>query len=185
MTTSWRRLLLRGVVLIGAVALVILGADPASAALIGRASSASQQATTTSWSATLVDADGRLKQGQPLIASWPVALGTPVYGSVRNTGKAALTGQSYEVTVTGGNTRVDVDACVGANWNTLLGTCAGTTVPLDTSAQAGPTATSTALAVGASISIRIKPALYLAGLTASLTVTTSRANVRAASTINS
>ncbi|MFC0065380.1 hypothetical protein ACFFQW_16425, partial [Umezawaea endophytica] len=141
-----------------------------------------------SWSAVLVDSAGVAQTGKPLTAAW-TALGdrAPRFGSVRNTGTAALTGQTYTASVSGLlPSPVRVDACVGAAWNTAANTCAGTVTTLVLS-SAGTASPATALAVGGQLGIRVSLTGGLSGNT-NATIGVSVANnahIRTATTTNS
>ncbi|HEX6346828.1 hypothetical protein [Umezawaea sp.] len=171
-------------------AVALVAAVPATATAGAGAASAGPPvgATSLSWSAVLVDGSGVAQTGRPLTAGWAV-IGdrAPRFGSVRNTGTAALTGQTYTASVNGLlASPVRVDACVGAAWNTTANTCAGTVTTLVTSA-AGTGSPATALAVGGQLGIRISLTGALSGTT-NATVGVSVANgahVRAATTTNS
>lgn len=144
---------------------LVLGGGTAAA---GTAATAAGTATTgsASWSAVLVDAGGTASTGHALTLTWPIGL-VPQYVSVRNTGTLALTAQSY--TVTGGTGA----ACVGGSWN-ILGLCTGAEVALTANAKV-------TLPVGGSAPIKVTPA----STSVTLTVSTARANARAAATTSS
>lgn len=171
----------------GLTAAAALAAVPATAAAAGLATApATARATTLSWSAVLADSTGAVQTGKPLTVSWGVLDTAPRYATVRNSGTAALSGQTYTVTVTGGllPAGVRLDACAGGSWSATTGTCSGTVVALADSGS-GATAAARALAAGDQLSLRI--ALSGSGVTTTATVgvAVSRAQVRAATTSNS
>lgn len=166
--------------LVGALASALLAAGPASAGLAATAAGPAGAATTGSWAATLVRADGTVLTGRPWSTSYASLVTTYAYGAVRNTGTLALTGQTYSLTWSSLAAPV-VDACVGGNWQSATGACAGTVVRLATN---GTTTTRLALAPGEAVGLRVTlPATF--GSTVTLSASTSRAHVRAATATNS
>lgn len=165
----------------GLTAAAALAAVPATADAAGLATApATTGAATATWSAVLADSTGALQTGKPLGVSWGLLDSAPRYASVRNNGTVALTGETFQVTATLATVRLD--ACVGATWTG--GTCAGSVVTL-TDSTSGPTAVTRALATGAQLSLRLTPSSLLGLATASVTVSVTRAQARAATTSNS
>ncbi|GLY44103.1 hypothetical protein Amsp01_101260 [Amycolatopsis sp. NBRC 101858] len=165
----------------GLTAAAALAAVPATADAAGLATApATARATTLSWSAVLADSTGAVQTGKPLTVSWGLLDTTPRYASVRNNGTAALTGETY--TVTASLATVRLDACVGGTWSGS--TCSGTVVTL-TDSTSGSTAVTRALAAGDQLGLRLTPSGLLGLASATVSVSVSRAQVRAATTSSS
>jgi hypothetical protein len=143
--------------------------------------------TSASWGAAGATTSGSPTIGSPFVLSWALItlLPTSQYFKVTNTGTLALTGETYSAVNSGGPT-VKLTACVGATWNATGGTCGGTQVSLGTSGG-GSTTSTTAIAVGASLSVQAQTTglLSLGSFTTSVTVTAARSQVRAGATTNS
>ncbi|MCR6484467.1 hypothetical protein M8542_16710 [Amycolatopsis sp. OK19-0408] len=164
----------------GLTAAAALAAVPATADAAGLATaSAAARATTVTWSAVLADSTGAVQTGKALTVSWGLLDTAPRYASVRNNGTVALTGETYQVSATLATVRLD--ACVGGAWSG--GTCPGSVVTL-TDSTAGSAAVTRALAVGEQLSLRLTPNGLLGLATASVSVSVSRAQIRAATTSN-
>lgn len=143
--------------------------------------------TSASWAAAGAPVDGPATTGSPYVVSWTGGALGPQYLQIRNIGSVALTGQTY--TATNSKTSngqvppvVALDACVGATWNTLLGTCTGTIVRLTTSDVASST-TTTAIAAGGALSVQIRPvtlANFPQSYNTSISVSVTRTQARAA-----
>ncbi|PRY39595.1 hypothetical protein [Umezawaea tangerina] len=175
------------VVLGVAVALVAALPGAALGSTRGAAAGSPVGTATLSWSAVLVDGAGAVQTGKPLSVSWGIGDRTPRFGGVRNSGTAALTGQTYTAAVSGLlPSPVWVDACVGGTWNTTANTCSGTVTQLVTS-SAGSAPAATAVPVGGQLDLRVSLTAALSGsTTASIGVSvTNGANTRAATTTNS
>jgi hypothetical protein len=170
-TTTARCAALGGVVLSALLATGV--ADAATGATAG----AGTAAGTTTWSATLVRADGAVLTGQPYTTNY-TAVAHAVYLSARNTGTTALTGQVYSISGSGfALSGVALDACTTGPWQN--GSCAGQVVPV----RSGTTA-ALPVAPGASVGLRLSLPSGI-GVSVSVSVATSRAHVRAATTTNS
>ncbi|MGW5722583.1 hypothetical protein ACWEVP_40875 [Amycolatopsis sp. NPDC003865] len=167
----------------GLTAAAALAAAPATAAAAGLATASdAARATTVTWSAVLADSSGAIQTGKPLTVSWGLLDSTPRYASVRNNGTVALTGQTYTVSESGAATSVRLDACVGGTW--AADRCSGTVVAL-TDSTAGATAVTRSLAAGEQLSLRLVQNGLLGLTTATVSVSVSRAQIRAATTSNS
>ncbi|MET1071579.1 MAG: hypothetical protein ABWY11_02910 [Umezawaea sp.] len=171
-----------------AVALVAALPGTAPGSTRGAAAGSPVGTATPSWSAVLADSAGAVQTGRPLSVNWTL-LGDqrPRFGSVRNAGTAALTGQTYTAAVSGLlPSPVRVDACVGGTWNTTANTCSGTVAQLVTS-TAGTASAATAIPVDGRLDLRISLTATLSGTTtASVGVSvTNGAHTRAATTTNS
>jgi hypothetical protein len=162
-------------VLLGMLVAAATHASPASAGLGGR--SAGTQAVS---SATFAVVPTLLTSGVPAAASLPLAfalgvLPVPQYFSAVNTGSAPITAANYSVAVSGGvagTTSVKLDACVGASWDQVAGTCAGATTTIGTWTSASSAAVSSnavPAAAAARLSIR---ASVTGGSTLSVTAAT-------------
>ncbi|WP_318307506.1 hypothetical protein [Amycolatopsis solani] len=162
-----------------------LAAVPATAGAAGLATASDAvRATTVTWSAVLADSSGAVQTGKPLTVSWGLFDTAPRYASVRNNGTVALTGETYAVTVTGGllPAGVRLDACAGGTWSG--GSCPGTVVALTDSA-AGSSSVVRALGVGDQLSLRVSLTGTGVTTTATVGVSVSRTQIRAATTSNS
>ncbi|MGW4522952.1 hypothetical protein [Amycolatopsis sp. NPDC004378] len=165
----------------GLTAAAALAAVPATADAAGLATaSATARASTVTWSAVLADSAGAVQTGKPLTVSWGLLDTSPRYASVRNNGTVALTGETYQVSASLATVRLD--ACVGGTWSG--GACSGAIVTL-TDSTSGATAVTRALAAGEQLGLRLTPNGLLGLASASLSVSVSRAQVRAATTSNS
>lgn len=168
-------------------ALVLSVASPVWAGVKAQRTSASQSVGSASWGAAGSTTSGSPTIGTPFVLSWNLIqlLPTSQYFKVVNTGSLDLSAESY-TTVNSGGPTVALTACVGATWNTVLGTCAGSQVSLGQSGG-GTTTASTAIASAASLSVRAQTTgvLSLGTFTTSVTVTTVRNQARAATTTNS
>ncbi|HWC35257.1 MAG TPA: hypothetical protein VG650_10560 [Mycobacteriales bacterium] len=169
-----------------AVATSLVLAQPAFAATKGKATK-SQSVGSASWGAAGATTNGSPTLGTPFVLNWSLItlLPTSQYFKVVNTGTLDLTGETYTSVASGGPT-VALTACVGATWNAGLGTCAGSQVSLGQTGGGATTAT-TAIAAGASLSVRAQTTglLSLGTFTTSITVATTRSQVRAGTTTNS
>ncbi|OLR94062.1 hypothetical protein [Actinokineospora bangkokensis] len=175
------------------VALVVLPvalATPAWATAKGRASGAAVSATTGTWAAvpTAVGVSSPAP-GSDYTVNWSLLDSTPRFGQVVNTGTFALPTATYALTKAGVGAltaTIRVEACVGATWNQTANTCAGTVTALTTTAVTSTRSTGPG-AGGAALSVRFTPTgLSTLGVSsASLTVSTSRADARAATTTTS
>lgn len=172
-------------ILAGAVVTAPLVPGVADAAS-GARGTAPVQATTVSWGATLLKADGTLLTGAALSVSVPANLVSQyVFASARNTGTVALTGETYTLTATGLNFGQSIlEACTSGSWQSTTNTCTGTTTKIAT-ANGGATSSLLSLAVGASLSLRVTVPATLIGSTVTVSASASRAQVRAATTVNS
>ncbi len=151
-----------GVAALAGIGLVGASAGPALAAAAGRAV-APHSVTSGSWGAQAGAVGQAVVVGTPYVVTFnegTTGIG-PRYLSVTNTGNRALTGQTYTAVnskPTTGNAppSVALDACVGASWNTLLGTCLGTVLRL-TSSTVGATTVVVSLPVRGVLSVRAAP----------------------------
>lgn len=169
-----------------ATAALVAIAVPASATVKAKGTHA-ETVTSASWGAAGATTSGSPTLGTPFVISWALItlLPTSQYFKVTNTGTLALSGETYAATNSGGPS-VKLTACVGATWNTSSGSCGGTQVLLDTSGG-GSTTSTTAIAIGASLSVQAETTglLSLGTFTTSVTVTAARSQVRAATTTTS
>ena len=167
------------------VALLVAFAVPASAATRATAVTAALAATSGSFGATAAAVGTTPVAGATLTVSWTLLDGSPKFGQVVNTGTLPLSFSRYTVTksVLAILSTVRVDACVGATWNTTANTCAGTVTVLTDSTTSATRAVAPG-ATGASLSIRFT-LTGLAALSATLSVSTARADARAATTTSS
>jgi hypothetical protein len=167
---------------------MIAASTPAWAGIKGTYTGSTEQVTTASWGAAGATTSGSPTTGQPFVISWPAFTigGASQYFKMVNTGSLNLSGQTYAATDSGGSLTVTLTACVGASWNTSTGNCGGSQVALDTSGG-GSTTDSTAIASGASLSVRAQTSgvISIGSFTTSVTVTTDRTDIRAATTTNS
>jgi hypothetical protein len=129
-----RRAVATAAVLLGMLVVAATQASPALAGIVGRATASRSVA-----SATFAIVPTQLPTGIPTPGSLPLtfAAGTlpvPQYFSAVNTGTVSITAAGYSVAVTGGTTgtTVKLEACVGASWDTVAGTCAGTSALIGT-----------------------------------------------------
>lgn len=183
MTTPSRYGLQCAAMLAGVVVAVLLTAGWAGAA-VGARATGNSAVTTTSWAATLVTANGTVLTGQPLKTSYTVLSANYLYASVRNTGTTALSAQTYALTTTGTLGAAALDACVGGTWQTTTNTCTGNVVRITADNTSGPR-TAITLTEGSSVGLRITLPPPLVTATVSLSVSTSRADIRPATTIHS
>jgi hypothetical protein len=177
---------LGGLVAVMATAAILVTATPAWGGEAGKATHA-MSVGSASWGAAGSTTSGSPTIGTPFVLSWNLLqlLPTSQYFKVVNTGSLNLKGETYTTANSRGPT-VQLTACVGATWNAVLGTCGGSQVSLGQSGG-GATTASTAIASGASLSVRAQTTglLSLGTFTTSVTVTTTRSQVRAATTTNS
>lgn len=175
-----------GAALAAAVAAAIVSAAPAWASEDARTAK-TQAVGSASWGAAGATASGSPATGTPFVLSWNLVtlLPSSQYFRVVNTGSLDLTGETYTSVASGGPT-VALTACVGATWNAVAGTCGGTQVSLGQTGG-GATAATTAISSGASLSVRAQTTgvLSLGTFTTSVTVTTTRSQVRSGTTTNS
>lgn len=161
-------------------------AQPAFAATHGK-STRSQTVTSASWGAAGAPTSGSPTLGTPFVLNWSLItlLPTSQYFKVVNTGTLNLTGETYTSVASGGPT-VALTACVGATWNAGSGSCGGSQVSLGQTGG-GATTVSTAIAAGASLSVRAQTTglLSVGTFTTSVTVATTRSQVRSGTTTNS
>ena len=180
------RFRLGSTVVAATAAMVLVVASPAWAGAKAKTSN-TQTVGSASWGAAGSTTAGSPTTGTPFVLSWNLITLFPTsqYFKVVNTGSLNLTAETY-TSVSSGGPRVALTACVGATWNAGAGTCGGSQVSLgDTSS--GATTASTAIASGASLSVRAQTTglLSLGTFTTSVTVTTVRSQVRAGTTTNS
>lgn len=159
--SSRPRLALRITAVLAGLLAAALGAAPASAAIDARiAQSAPAQSAT--WSAVPGPVGATPIAGQPHVINWNLSgIVVAQYFQVANTGSLDLTGQTYSAVnskATNGNAppAIGLDACIGATWNTVLGTCAGTVVRIVATTQSA-IASTTAIRAGGSLSLRAMP----------------------------
>lgn len=176
--------------LAAAIALGVVGiSTPAWAGAKGQATSGSQSVTSASWGAVGTTTNGPGTTGSPFTLTWN-GIATTQYFQINNTGSLDLSGETYTATnsalnVTGGTApTVTLVGCVGAVWNSTNNKCTGTQVTLETTA-AGSTTTTTAITTASSLSVRASTTPAPTGWTTAVTVSTVRAEVRAATTTNS
>jgi hypothetical protein len=175
--------------LLAALWAMLLLAGSAAAAGTGQASQ-SVATGSGSWGAGAA-ASGATPNGA-YVLTWNLT-GTLIsqYFQVVNTGTLNLTGQTYAANnskPTNGNAppTIALDGCLGANWNTVLGTCAGTVVRLTDTSQSSTT-TSAAIAAGTALSVRAQPITlpnYPQPYNTTLTITVTRNQTRPATTYN-
>lgn len=177
---------LGGLVAVAVTAATLVSAAPAWGGEAGKATHA-LSVGSGSWGAAGSTTSGSPTVGTPFVLSWNLVtlLPTSQYFKVVNTGSLNLTAETYTSVNSGGPT-VQLTACVGATWNAGAGTCGGTQVSLGDTTS-GATAASTAIASGASLSVRARTTgiLSLGTFTTSVTVATNRSQARAATTTNS
>jgi hypothetical protein len=141
-----------------AVLLGVLGAQaPASAGIQG--SAPRTQPVTSATFAVIPTTSGGTPAAGALTLTFGFVLPPPQYFDAVNTGNLDLTATSYGVAVSGGggSPSITLTACSGAGWNTLLGTCVGTTTGLSswTSASSAPVASAAApTTAGSRLSIK-------------------------------
>ncbi|MGM1059150.1 hypothetical protein [Saccharothrix sp. Mg75] len=176
MTATTRRR--ASAVLGGAAIACLLGTGAADAAVTASAAAASATGTL-SWSATLTDPGGTLLTGRPHTANYTSLAPFTTYLTSRNTGTAALTGQVYSVTGSGFVlSGASLNACTSGPWQN--GTCpGGQVVPITSGATAA-----LPVAPGAAVGLRLTLPAGI-GMSVSLSVATTRAHVRAATTTQS
>lgn len=163
------------------VAALVVGATSAHAAMTAGAS-ASPTVTTATWGITPAGVNGT---GSPSL-SWSPLEGTtmaPKFFTIVNTGTTTLIGTTWSALVSrdgsNGNVKTPLrfDACVGAAWNTLLNTCAGTVTTIGTTLEKEGTmsveSTVTASAVGSALSVRAVPTKISTNQDMTAVVTTS------------
>ena len=179
-------------VLAGLLGALLAVAGPALATDVSNTGK-TEAVTTASWGAVAADTGSTAPAtGTPYTVSWNTLV-LDHYFSIYNTGTLALTAETY--TATNSKTAtftpppIELDACVGAAWNTTLNTCAGTTVKLAVTGQ-GATTTAAAIAVSGSLSVRVTPTTLtytgtLAPFTTTISVAVSRTAVRAGLTTTS
>lgn len=175
-------------------AVLLLGAQAAGATTSTTASSSSSPATSGTFAAEATALDSTAAPGTPYVINWDLRGGNLVYNYFRvaNIGTLDLTGQTYSAVnskPTNGNAppTIALDACVGATWNTVLGTCAGQVVRITATNQSSQPA-SISIAAGASLSMRAVPITlpnFPQPYTTTVQVTVSRNQARAASTTSS
>ncbi|MEU4745104.1 hypothetical protein AB0G02_32235, partial [Actinosynnema sp. NPDC023658] len=129
--------------------------------------------------ATLTDPGGTLLTGRPYTANYSSLIPLNAYLTARNTGTAALTGQVYSLSGSGFPlSGASLTACTSGPWQN--GSCPGGQVV----AVSNGTTTPLPVAPGAAIGLRLTLPAGL-GMTVSLSASTTRAHVRAATTTNS
>lgn len=167
-----------------AAATTLAATPPAWAGTKGR-STRTQAVSSGSWGAAGADVGGSPTPGTPYVIQWALItlLPTSQYFQVVNTGSLDLTGQTYTATRSSGPT-VELTACVGATWSGS--SCGGSQVSLGTTSS-GATTVSIAIPAGSSLSVRARTTglLSLGTFTTSITITTTRSQVRASITKNS
>jgi hypothetical protein len=174
------------VVATAATALIVVGA-PAWAGINATVTRTAESVTSASWGAAGAATAGTPTSGQAYVITWSgLLLGTSSqYFQVVNTGTLDLTGETYAATDSGGTATVTLTACVGATWSASTGKCGGTQVALDTSGGSSTTA-STPIPTGSTLSVRAQASgIALGTFTTSVSVTTTRSQVRAATTTTS
>ena len=158
-TNSRRHMRRTALTALGTAAVLAVVAPAAYAAVQGVAS-AGTTTTTGTWGAA-GGAIGGAPAKTDYVANFVNGAGFPVYFAVYSTGTVALTGQSYLAVNSkpSGNAppEIALDACVGASWNQLLGTCAGTVVRLTSSNSAVALSATLAIPVGANVQIKAAP----------------------------
>jgi hypothetical protein len=177
----------RVAVVAAATTAAVVVAAPAFAGIKATVTRSAVSVTTASWGAAGATTTGTPTTGQAFVITWssPLLGTSSQYFQVVNTGTLDLTGETYAATNAGSNVTVTLTACVGATWNASTGKCGGTQVVLDTSGGSSTTA-STPIPASSALSVRAQASgLSLTSFTTSVTVTTTRSEVRAATTINS
>jgi hypothetical protein len=171
---------------------LLLGAGPAAAATTAQQVAAAQ-AGSGSWGAEAAALGSTPTPGNPYVINWNLT-GTLVYNyfQIANTGTLDLTAQTYSAVnskPTNGNAppTIALDACVGATWNTLTGTCAGSVVRITATNQSSTAATIT-IPAGSALSMRALPITlpnFPQPYTTTVAVSVTRAQARPAATTNS
>lgn len=193
--TSLRRLL-RATALVGGVVvcgllLCLTCAANADAAAIGTGAQ-TVPTTSGSWGAAAAAA-GTTPSSAGYVINWNLT-GSVVYNyfQIVNTGTLDLAAETYAAVnskPTNGNAppTIALDACVGATWNSTLGTCAGTVVRITATNQSS-TAASISIPASTVLSVRALPITlpnFPQPYTTTITVSVTRAQARAAATYNS
>ncbi|MFC5288293.1 hypothetical protein ACFPM7_14630 [Actinokineospora guangxiensis] len=168
--------LTRSLVVGGAVIAVLLSSGVAQAATAAAAARASA-ASSAKWSATLVDG-GTLLTGRAFTANGSLLGPVARNFTSRNTGTLALTGQVFTIAASGVSLgSMSLTACTTGPWDG--GSCSGPTLAIQSGVDAA-----LAVPVGEEVGLRMVLPAGL-GISASVSVSTSRANVRPATTTNS
>jgi hypothetical protein len=186
-----RRLLVGATLALAAGATVVVTAAAPALAITSTSNGASA-VTMASWGAAGAPVGGPATIGSPYVVTWSGGALGAQYLQISNTGSIALTGQTYTATnskTTNGQAPpvVALDACVGAAWNTLLGTCPGTIVRLTSTDQASST-TTTPIAADGALSVRIQPVTLVnfpQSYNTNITVSVTRSQARTATTTRS
>lgn len=191
--TSFRRLLRATAVLGGSLAsgaVLLLAATSAQAAPIGKNN---QTATTTSgsWGAGAA-AIGGTPNSAGYVINWNLS-GSVAYNyfQILNTGTLDLSAETYAAVnskPTNGNAppTIAIDACIGANWNSVTGTCAGTVTRITATNQSS-TAASISIPANTALSVRALPITlpnFPQPYYTTITVSVTRAQARAAAVDN-
>lgn len=190
--TSPRRLLRIAAVSAGLFVVFLLAMGSAGAAPVSRYV---QDVPTTSgsWGAVAAANGSSPSAGSSYVINWNLT-GAVVYQyfQVVNTGTLGLTGETYTATntkPTNGNAppTIAIDACVGATWNTVTGTCAATVVRITATSQAA-TAATISIAAGNALSVRAEPITlpnFPQPYTTTISVSVTNAQARPPATTNS
>ena len=178
------------VLLATAAAAVVPAVSPALAATRAVAS-ADLPAASGRWGAAVTSAGATPATGTAHTIAWVPPL-TALYLDVVNTGTLALTGTTWTATntkPTNGTAPPEIafDACVGASWSALLGTCAGTVVRIGATSGGTLTVatTTTATAPGGRLSVRAVPTSLLnfpQSFSTTVGLSVARSQARAATT---
>jgi hypothetical protein len=171
---------------------LLVAAAPAIAATTTQ-QVATPQVTSGSWAAEAAALGTTPTPGNPYVINWNLT-GTVVYNyfQIANIGTLDLTGQTYSAVnskPTNGNAppTIALDACVGATWNTVTGTCAGSVVRITATNQSA-TAVNIAIPAGTSLSMRALPITlpnFPQPYTTTVAVNVTRSQARTAATVNS
>ena len=149
-------------------------------------------ATSGSWGAASAANGSTPTAGSAYTINWNLSGSvTYQYFQVVNTGTLDLAAQTYSAVnskPTNGNAppTIELDACIGASWNTTTGTCAGTKVVVTATNQSA-TAANIAIAAGASVSFRALPITlpnYPQPYTTTVSISVARNQARTAATYN-
>jgi hypothetical protein len=191
--TSFRRLLRASAVLGGSLAsgaVLLLAATSAQAAPIGQNNQIAP-VTSGSWGAAAA-AIGTTPNSAGYVINWNLT-GSVVYNyfQILNTGSLDLSAETYAAVnskPTNGNAppTIAIDACIGATWNSVTGTCAGTVTRITATNQSS-TAASISIPANTALSVRALPITlpnFPQPYTTTITVSVTRAQARAAAIDN-
>ncbi|MBU6347482.1 MAG: hypothetical protein KGQ38_02580 [Actinomycetales bacterium] len=183
---KWRALILLTLSSLISSLLVLPDAQAQTSATV----SSSQSVSTTGWGAYLVQ-PGTTPPPTAYVNTWISSPGVQLtYLDLLNPNAVALAGVVYNITSVDPSSsrqnvpRISIDVCVGATWNQITDSCAGTITNLGTS-TGGTISSLIALSANSRQSIRLTVTKTTKVVwTTTINVSVGRTQVRAATTTN-